>query len=152
MKISPWYLQLCAANTGSKTRWPHGRNAYFRGVFDKSYIRLHAIPFFSLSNWETGASERHDRARDWSERGIARPSLSITVDEKRKGLSAVYSLTYDRSFCWEGESAYNRMTWARSLKSSLMTLATAPSTVSPSFLENGSVITFVFSGSTRVLK
>ena len=37
-----------------------------------------------------------DRARDWSEQGrrprvpLARSSLSITVDEKRKGLRAVY--------------------------------------------------------------
>ena len=31
--------------------------------------RRHAVPFFSLGNWETGASEMHDRARDWSERG-----------------------------------------------------------------------------------
>ena len=38
----------------------------------------------------------HDRARDWSEQGfraavpLASSSLSITVDEKRKGLRAVY--------------------------------------------------------------
>ena len=29
--------------------------------------RLHAVPFFSLTDWETGASEMRDRARDWSE-------------------------------------------------------------------------------------
>ena len=28
-----------------------------------------AVPFFSLINWETGASEMRDRARDWSEQG-----------------------------------------------------------------------------------
>ena len=48
-------------------------------------------PFLSLSNSETGASEMRDRARDWSEKGIPRSLQSlITVDEKRKGLRAVY--------------------------------------------------------------
>ena len=48
-----------------------------------------------------------DRARDWSERGrwplhilhtalpLARSSLSITVDEKRKGLRTVYHPSHD---------------------------------------------------------
>ena len=53
----------------------------------------------------------HDRTRDWSERGtrprgdgeekiaaapLARSSLSITVDEKRKYLRAVYKHPYTR--------------------------------------------------------
>ena len=60
-------------------------------------IRLHAVPFFSLSIWETGASEMHDRARDWSERDrwprgewgrgaavpLTRSSLSITERKER---------------------------------------------------------------------
>ena len=62
-------------------------------------FKLDAVPFFSLCNWETGASEMRDRARDWSEQGrrprgaapLARSSLPITVDEKRKELCAVYS-------------------------------------------------------------
>ena len=33
------------------------------------YTAVHAVPFFSLSNWETAANEMHDHARDWSERG-----------------------------------------------------------------------------------
>ena len=54
----------------------------------RSYHRLHVVPFFSLCNWETGASDMRDRARDWSERGrrprgCASRLLSITVDEKR---------------------------------------------------------------------
>ena len=59
---------------------------------NKNLIRLHTVPLFSLSNWETGASEMRDRARDWSEVNgsaavpLARSSLSITVDEKRKWL------------------------------------------------------------------
>ena len=60
---------------------------------------MHAVPFFTLSNWEIGAIEMRDRARDWSEQGrrprgavpLARNSLSLTVDEKRKGLCGVYS-------------------------------------------------------------
>ena len=32
-------------------------------------VGLHAVPFIFLSNWETGVSEMHDRARDWTERG-----------------------------------------------------------------------------------
>ena len=36
-------------------------------------FRLHAVPFFSLSNWETGASEMHDRAWDWGEWGPSSP-------------------------------------------------------------------------------
>ena len=32
--------------------------------------RLHAVPFFSLSNWETGASDMWNSARDWSERDV----------------------------------------------------------------------------------
>ena len=38
-------------------------------VVNSSECRLHAVPFFPLSNWETGASEMRDRARDWSEQG-----------------------------------------------------------------------------------
>ena len=44
--------------------------------------RLHAVPFVSLSWEKTGASER--------DVPLARSSLSITVDEKRKGLHAVH--------------------------------------------------------------
>ena len=65
----------------------------------RGHCRLHAVPFFSLSNWETGDSEMRDRVRDWDEQGtrptflpilraavpLARSSLSIAVDEKRKG-------------------------------------------------------------------
>ena len=32
-------------------------------------FRRHAVPFFSLSNWETGASEMRDRVWNWSEQG-----------------------------------------------------------------------------------
>ena len=45
-------------------------------IFLSGCVRLHAVPFFSLSNWETGASEMRDRARDWSEQG-ARLCLSL---------------------------------------------------------------------------
>ena len=45
--------------------------------------RLHAVPFYSLSNWETGVSEMHNRMKDVS------ASHSITVDEKRMGLCSL---------------------------------------------------------------
>ena len=35
----------------------------------KERIDCTTVPFFSLGNWETGASEMRDRARDWSEQG-----------------------------------------------------------------------------------
>ena len=58
--------------------------------------RLYAVPFFSLSNWETEAA-RCPTARETGVSKVdgraavplARSSLSITVDEKRKGLRAV---------------------------------------------------------------
>ena len=63
-------------------------------------------PFqFSLSNWETGASEKRNRARDWSEEGfvlpppilpaavpLARSSLSITMEWTRKERGCVQSM------------------------------------------------------------
>ena len=68
---------------------------------------LHAVPFFSLGSWETGASEMRDRARDWSATvPLARSSPSITVDEKGKGLRAVWEyregqngVSYFRRIC-----------------------------------------------------
>ena len=45
----------------------------------RTSIRLHAVPFFSLSNWETGASEMRDRARDWSEQGRPRGRASCSL-------------------------------------------------------------------------
>ena len=50
------------------------------GEMSSSSTRLHAVPFFSLSNWETEASEIHDRARDWSEQGRRlRPSSPFSA-------------------------------------------------------------------------
>ena len=44
-----------------------------------AFDRLRAIPFFSLSNWGTGASERHSRAENLpSSPFSARPSTSLT--------------------------------------------------------------------------
>ena len=75
-----------------------------RTPWETSLARLHAVPFFSLSNWETGASEVGDRARDWSERGRrprggwgrgqrTRSLQSLNYCEReRKGLRAVYSV------------------------------------------------------------
>ena len=53
---------------------------------------LHAVPFFSLSNWETGVS-KVDGPILHAAVPLGRSSLSITVVEKRKGLGAVYHIT-----------------------------------------------------------
>ena len=45
------------------------------------WTRLHAVPFFSLSNWETGVSKVG--------LCLSLAPVSITVDQKRKGLRAV---------------------------------------------------------------
>ena len=56
--------------------------------------RPHAVPVFSLSNWETGASDMRDRIGPIPRAAVplARSSLAITVKEKRKGLRAVYNV------------------------------------------------------------
>ena len=113
--LFPWYRTYGVS-------WQATRH----GEFTYTDSRLHAVPFFSLNNLETGASEMHDLARDWSDRGrqpcgewgrgkkssflsflpilraavpLARSSLSINVDEKSKGLRAVYIHPKTR-LCW----------------------------------------------------
>ena len=54
--------------------------------------RLHAVPSFSLSNWETGASELRDRARGWSERGRRPRGEWGRREDKREENSASRSL------------------------------------------------------------
>ena len=81
--------------------------------------RVHAVPFFSLVVIErlerarcasarvTGVSEVYGRARGSASRSLQ--SLSITVDEKRKGLRAVYlakSKIPHSSSCKRGETMW----------------------------------------------
>ena len=81
--------------TSTQTNWKYkqcngGRGFVcrrrLRGMFTCHYqTRLHAVPFFSHSNWETGASEMHDRARDWSEQGRRPRGVSQLPWTRKKG-------------------------------------------------------------------
>ena len=96
------------------------------GELDDGYFRLHAVAFFSLSDWETGVSEMRETARETGVSElraavpIARTSQSITVDEERKGLRAVYGWL----LCHYASSKTDRhllprwFTWFRKMPSS----------------------------------
>ena len=58
------------------TRVPSVNVCYTHRFHD--FARLHAVPFFSFSNWETGESKMRDRTRDWSELG-RRPRLCLSL-------------------------------------------------------------------------